>query len=386
MIEKSYTREDSEYKPSIMMVISYPDVRLKKEMESLQKNGYNVKVIMWERGWPFPHDPQIPVKSLKINADPGHIKSLFYFPIWWSFLVIELFRSQWDVIHAVNFDTYLFSLITARMKNKPIIYDIFDFYGDVLPGFLRNIVVTMDKSLLPYSNALILADDSRIKQIGGKIHQNIHTINNSPLEHFFTGTNPDFDENKFVVFVGGKIVEQRSLDMLITVVREIKDIKLIIRGHCGEPEYKQRLLRLGGESENVDIYLDGVAYDEIIKGTLGADLTIALYDPNIPNNKYASPNKLFEAMASKIPIIVNKNTSMADIVKNENCGIVIPYGDEDALKNAILVIKNNPDLKKRLGNNGRIAYENKYNWSIMENRLLEIYHQVLDNEFNAEMG
>ena len=68
----------------------------------------------------------------------------------------------------MNFDTYLFSLLVAKIKNKAIVYDIFDFYGDVLPSFLRNIVVTLDKYLLPYSNALILADDSRIEQIGEK--------------------------------------------------------------------------------------------------------------------------------------------------------------------------------------------------------------------------
>jgi glycosyltransferase involved in cell wall biosynthesis len=380
MNEKSNVNQDTPSKPVIMMVISYPDTRLKKEMESLQKNGYNVRVTMWQRGWPFPHNEEIPVKSLKINAPAGDIKSVLYFPFWWLFLIVELFKSDWDVVHAVNFDTYLFSLIAARLKNKPIIYDIFDFYGDVMPYFLRNIVVTLDKLLLPYSNALILADDSRIDQIGGRIHSNIYTINNSPMEHLFRHNEDDSHGDEFVVFVGGKIAEQRSLDMLISAVSDIEGVKLIIRGHCGEPDYKQRLLRLGEKLDDIDIYLDGVPYEEIIKGTQEADLTIALYDPHIPNNKYASPNKLFEAMASKIPIIVNENTSMADIVKNEKCGMIIPYGDENALKKAISILKDSPTLKTRLGNNGRIAYEKKYNWSIMENRLVDIYSQVLSWE------
>ena len=54
-------------KTSIIMVISYPDNRLKKEMESLKKNGYDVQVVIWERGWPFPHSPDIKVKSFNIN-------------------------------------------------------------------------------------------------------------------------------------------------------------------------------------------------------------------------------------------------------------------------------------------------------------------------------
>lgn len=360
------------------MVISYPDSRLKKEMETLKKNGYEIEVIMWERGWPFPNDQNINIKSLKINARIGlNIKSLLFYPIWWLFLTTWLFRTKWDVVHAVNFDTYLFALLVAKIKKKPIVYDIFDFYGDMMPGLLRNIIVRLDRYLLPFSDVLIIADDSRVEQIGGNIHKNIYTINNSPTKDFFDMKFPNNGNNSLKIFIGGKIIEERCLDMIIYTVSEMKDVDLIIRGHCGEPVFKQQLMQLGQKYENVDIYLGGVPYEEIIKGTMDANLTIALYDPKIPNNKYASPNKLFEAMASGIPIIVNENTSMANIVKKEDCGIVIPYGNEKALKETILSLKENRKLQKSLGYNGRKAYENKYNWTIMEERLLNIYDQVL---------
>lgn len=362
----------------VLMVISYPDPRLKKEMESLIKNGYDVEVIMWERGWPFVNDKNILIKSLKINAPAGDIRAILFFPIWLLFLSIWLFRLKWDVVHAVNFDTYILSLLAAKIKKKPIVYDIFDFYGDMMPGLLRNIIVRLDRFFLPFSDVLILADDSRIEQIGGKIHKNIYTINNSPTDDLFkTKHDSPKDKKSFRIFVGGKIVEERCLDLVISTVSEMDDVELIIRGLCDETGFKQQILQLGQKFENVDLYLDGVPYQEIIKGTMSADLTIALYDPDIPNNKYASPNKLFEAMASEIPIIVNENTSMANIVKNENCGVIIPFRNKEALKESISCLKEDRDLQQKLGNNGRKAYENKYKWTIMEERLINIYNQVL---------
>lgn len=346
-------------------------------MDTLIKNGYEVKVIIWERGWPFTADQKVDVKSLKLNAPVGSIGSAFYFPIWFAFLIFWLFRTKWDVVHAVNFDTYLFSFFAAKIKNKPIIYDIYDFYGDVMPGKLRNVVVSMDKYLLPFSDVLILADDSRVEQIGGDVHKKIFTINNSPTEYYFDKKYYKSSMNAFKVFIGGKIAEQRCLDMIISAASKMKDVELIVRGHCQEADYKNQMIQMSQKFDNVDVYLDGVPYEEIVEGTLSADLTIALYDPNIPNNKYASPNKLFEAMASKIPIIVNEDTSMADIVRKEKCGIIIPYGNEEALIWAISRLKDDPNLKQKLGNNGRKAYENRYNWTIMENRLNSIYHHVL---------
>ncbi|MEN6294476.1 MAG: glycosyltransferase family 4 protein [Methanobacterium sp.] len=368
-------------KSKILMVISYPDTRLRKEIDSLLKCGYEVKVIIWERGWPFTCDKKVDVKGLGLNAPIGRINSLLYFPIWFLYLFFWLFKSEWDVVHAVNFDTYLFSLLAAKIKNKPIIYDIYDFYGDMMPSILRNIIVKADKRLLLFSDVLILADEARVEQIGGSIHKNIFTINNSPEEDNFDKNYRDDNINTFKVFIGGKILKERCLDVVISAIGKIEGAKLSIRGHCDETDYKQQIIQLSQKFDNIDIYLDGVPYEEIVKETLNADLTIALYDPDIPNNKYASPNKLFEAMASKIPIIVNENTSMADIVRKEKCGMVIPYGNEEALIWAVSRLKNDLSLQKRLGDNGRKAYENKYNWTIMENRLNSIYCQVLDGGF-----
>jgi glycosyltransferase involved in cell wall biosynthesis len=368
-------------KSKILMVISYPDTRLRKEIDTLLKCGYEVKVIIWERGWPFTCDKKVDVKGLGLNAPIGRINSLLYFPIWFLYLVFWLFKSEWDVVHAVNFDTYLFSLIAAKIKNKPIIYDIYDFYGDMMPAILRNIIIKVDKRLLPFSDVLILADEARVEQIGGNIHKNIFTINNSPEEYNFDKNYHEDNINTFKVFIGGKILKERCLDVVISAIGKIEGAKLSIRGHCDETGYKQQIMQLSQKFDNIDMYLDGVPYEEIVKGTLNADLTIALYDPDIPNNRYASPNKLFEAMASKIPIIVNENTSMADIVRKEKCGIVIPYGNEEALIWAVSRLKNDLSLQKRLGDNGRKAYENKYNWTIMENRLNSIYSQVLEGGF-----
>ncbi len=132
------------------------------------------------------------------------------------------------------------------------------------------------------------------------------------------------------------------------------------------------------DMKNVNMDLNGVPYDEITKNMLNADLTIALYDPTIPNNKYASPNKLFESMASGIPIIVNDDTPMANIVKDENCGLIVRFENNKALKQAIISIKNDQALQQKLGNNGRKAYTNKYNWAIMEKRLMGIYDRFTE--------
>lgn len=366
---------------TIAMVISYPDMRLKKELDSLKKKGYKITLIIWQRSWPFNLDDDVEVKSLNIDVPVGNVKTLFYFPIWWAFMLYWLVRTRWDAVHSVNFDTFIFSFLIAKMKRKPVVYDIFDYYGDVMESFLRPPVTFLDDLVMRYSDVIIIADNSRINQIAKGLKNHIVTINNTPDEVFFEKVPGNkIQDQGFTIFLGGKITKQRGTDVIISAVRNIEDAKLIIKGFCSEEHYKKELLDMTEGMDNVEMNLEGVPYDEIVQGTMDCDLTLALYDPEFPNNRYASPNKLFEAMASGVPIVVNENTSMADIVRVENCGIVISYNDVEATRNAILTMKNSPGLRSVMGANGRKAFNEKYNWSLMEKRLVNIYDFLLFEE------
>jgi glycosyltransferase involved in cell wall biosynthesis len=54
----------------------------------------------------------------------------------------------------------------------------------------------------------------------------------------------------------------------------------------------------------------------------------------------------------------------------------VPYGDVDAIKEAVQRLKNDPELRQRLGHNGRKAYQNRYSWTIMEGRLIDAYNEL----------
>jgi len=79
-------------------------------------------------------------------------------------------------------------------------------------------------------------------------------------------------------------------------------------------------------------------------------------------------------------MLSSEYTAMVDIVKKENYEIVVPYGDVDAIKHALLTLKNDPDMSKRLWENGRRAYETKYDWGIMEKRLVNEYIILIDEK------
>ena len=162
--------------------------------------------------------------------------------------------------------------------------------------------------------------------------------------------------------------KSRGLEFIIDAVKELAFLKLII---AGNGNHKNIIEREAALNKNIN-YLGRLNYDDVLEMSFQADILFAFYDPKIPNNRYASPNKLFESMMCGKPIIMNSETSASKIVQNENCGITVDYGNVKSIKDALIQLKNT-HIRLELGKNGRKAYETKYSWKIMEKRLLSAY-------------
>jgi len=77
-------------------------------------------------------------------------------------------------------------------------------------------------------------------------------------------------------------------------------------------------------------------------------------------------------MTAGKPLIATAGSEIANIVKEEECGIVIDKPISKKIADAIQIL-NDDSIRQRLGRNGRLAAERKYNWKNAESVLLDAY-------------
>lgn len=354
------------------------DPRLVKELETLESNGYFVQSLFWDRDCVSVNTDRSHTECrLRLKAPYG-IRILFYLPFWWLFEFYWLLRADYDVIHAINFDTIFPAVIISKIRKKRLIYEIYDVYAHMnapIPGFMRRIGLHLEKLMMNYSNSVILVDESRIEEYNGIPNSNVIIIYNSPRDYLIEN-NPGIQKSeKFTIFFAGMLHEGRSLFEVIDAIGPLEDVELIIAGF-GRLEKDIKAI---AESRPSKIKLLGkITHDDVIKLSSSADLLFSLYDPTVPLYKYASSNKLFEAMMLAKPILVSEGTAMENIVKKESCGLVAPCKNVGKIRDAILELKNSTSLRKCFGANGRKAYIEKYSWDLMERRLLNLYSNILN--------
>ncbi|MCW1311534.1 MAG: glycosyltransferase family 4 protein [Candidatus Rehaiarchaeum fermentans] len=359
-----------------------PDPRVEKEAISLSNNGYEVSILCWDRENKFPSVEEKEfgtIYRLQIPAKFGTgIKNITHL-IRWQFGLLKWLcknRKSYYLIHACDFDTVIPALVCKLFFKKRVIYDIFDFYADMLrnvPNTLKKLIRFIDLKLINHVDAVILADESRIIQIKGSQPKRVIVVYNAPRNDFDCKNNISNKSKSLTVGYIGLLQKERGIFEMINVISKHEEWKLVIGGFGSDEEYvKSMCTRL----KNAE-FVGRVPYDETLKIYCGSDVLFATYDPRIPNHRYSSANKLFEAMMLGKPIIVAKNTGMDNLVKKYNLGYVVDYGDEYQLENALSEIYN-WSSEKRLDFAKRVkdVYLKEFSWANMEKRLLNLYGEL----------
>ena len=91
------------------------------------------------------------------------------------------------------------------------------------------------------------------------------------------------------------------------------------------------------------------------------------------------PVKMFEYMAAGIPVIASNIPSWRDIIQGNGCGVCVDPLDPTAIAGAIDYLVMNPETAKRMGENGKKAVMEKYNWPVQATKLTDFY-RVISND------
>ena len=85
-------------------------------------------------------------------------------------------------------------------------------------------------------------------------------------------------------------------------------------------------------------------------------------------------------MSAGIPVIASDFPLWRSIIDAAQCGICVDPLEPQEIADAIDYLVDNPDIATNMGENGRIAVNEKYNWAIEEKKLFKLYDDLLGSE------
>lgn len=361
------------------------DSRLQKEVNSALKFEHDVILLGWNRENISVNGNQLKMidgfvdfELCKIKARYGdgikNIFKLFLFQIWILYKLV-IHRKKYRIIHSCDFDTAIPAFIVAKLFRKKIVYDIYDYYthSHFVPKPIEKIIESGENFIINSSDAVIICNDERREQIIKTHPKKCVVIHNTPDVRWEKQKNRicKSDNSNFKIVYVGILQPGRLLYEIANIITHYPNIELHIGGFGN---LENEFYELSKKYSNVFFY-GRLPYNQVLQLESECDLLFAIYDPTIKNHKFSAPNKVYEAMALKKPIIVCKDTGVDKMVTRHQIGLAINYNAQ-AFIAAVQELMKNPALRDEMGSNGRKAYEMYYRWPIMEERLEDIYSNL----------
>jgi glycosyltransferase involved in cell wall biosynthesis len=312
------------------------------------------------------------------------------------FIVVkEGLREGRIVVHCHDFNTlpvgWLLRFLSGRFR---LVYDSHEnfpaFVLTIAPKIVAAIVKAVERFMLARVDGLIAANDVILQnlqpysKVGGEAIYNtppltVSQFSKQQAETEILRLKDESGEGTFVLLYYGAITQHRGLYQLLDAAslaskNPSSKVAFVIVGDGPLASHLRSEAQERDLTQRVRFY-SHVPFDRAMHTVKAADAVYIGFEPEDLNNYFASPNKLFEAMAMGTPVLASGFGLLGRLVQELGCGVTMKTITGTAILSCIQRLSRKA-VRNKCAANGLYWFRTKYNWEEMEDRLGTVYRHV----------
>jgi glycosyltransferase involved in cell wall biosynthesis len=284
----------------------------------------------------------------------------------------------------------LLGAVVAAAGSRPVIYDVHESYLDILkerdwiPRLMQPLMILAwdwwERRLLRQCAAVVVVTE-RIAQRYYRLHENVAVVANYPdlvgIEHLPRVTG----DGKTCVFAG-LLAQHRGLSETLKALAILKrrglDVPLALAGRIESDAY---FGSFWDEADRLGIrelvsYHGVLSQKDAMMFQQRASIGLVPYLP-IAYCTASLANKLTECMALGLPVVFSNFPNYREVAGSSGAGIAVDPTKPPQIADAIEYLIRNPHIARQMGEAGRRAVRERFNWTVERAKLLALYKNVL---------
>lgn len=378
------------------------DPRVEREARALAAGGYAVRVI-WtdplfsQTGKPTPIDWGEGIEFQSLRERDGRFTRQFPGFLGTAMLDAALVHRPF-AFHGHDLSTALIALVAGRRSGAHVLCDFHEWYSENVSWrplrriytphsrALRRAYRWLERLCFAHASALVtvcrsIADEMSEQFSGGR--RAAHVIRNIPdrarvpsRDYPLLKAQYGLSPERFVLLWQGGVGPSRMIEPVIEALAHAPACTLVIRGPELEtygPGYAAIAARIGASDRL--ILAPPVPSRDVVAAARGADAGVWTLPNLCKNFSYALPNKIFEYLASGLPVLVAAYPEARRLVEEHEVGLVFDPYDPRAIARAINRLIEDPDLRGRLAANtdaALVAMDAAAEWR----KLVDVYDML----------
>jgi len=320
----------------------------------------------------------------RINRQPFQFREAnrFINQVQWASWLTQYSRSQIDVIHCGNIRPAGYAVGWTRMRLS-IPYIVYVNGGDLLrerqkaekSGLKRR----TSREILGTASG-IAATSQWVADLASDVMREAGVTNPPPVAALALGTDPEtFSASRDtgglrskwragdapIILTVARLVPHKGQDVVVRALpelaKEFPDVKYVVVGE-GHDETRLREISIELGVEDRVIFAGALSEDDLPEAY--ATATIYAGPSRVDNeiNVEGFGISFLEASSSGLPVVAGDSGGVRSAVRDGETGVVLPPRDVDAWVATLGDLLRNDARRKLLGDAGRKAVENHYNW------------------------
>ncbi|HBN06657.1 MAG TPA: glycosyl transferase [Bacteroidales bacterium] len=349
-----------------------------KECSSLAREGFDVNLIVSDgfMNETVALDKDSSINIIDIGLEKNRIKKLL-FSTCKAYKIAKDLKA--DVYHFHDPDFLVFAPL-LKNKNNRVYFDSHEDFPalmkqrEYIPNYLRAILYFITRRLEKFttkkiSGVFTATDNIRDKFIGYGV-KFAQTIKNYPILPKSIENKSNSQAENTLCYVGGLIPIRGVREMVVSTYNA--GAKLLLAGPFDSEDYKKEIMSLK-EWQCVEYFgfIPHIKIGELVYSNSNIGFVI-LHDA--PNHRNSIPIKFLEYMSYGLAIIASKDILFCkEVIKEIGCGIIVDPLNTKEIEEAIKTLLNDNALAREMGERGRKASRDIYNWQVEEKKLIETY-------------
>jgi glycosyltransferase involved in cell wall biosynthesis len=325
----------------------------------LEREGYKIEALCWDRGWDERTDSQFPTHYVTVPGGRGGFRNMLVLPLVWLFVVARGYQVAPDIVLCPHILLLPAAAVLSWLTGGVLVYDVQELFltdyanrSDLAGQVLSRLFGGLEAACLRAVDGILTIDtaEDALRKRYARYCENVDTVCNVPEVKPLTERG---DDSSIQVVYIGTIVAHRGVVALADAVTRLST------------------------DATVELRYIGPVRDHLLE----ADIGVAPYQrlPKFEASR-ANARKLFDYMNAELPIIVPDFGGISALVSDLDCGLTVDTTDPGAIATAIDALATDQKKRNRLGTNGRKAIINRYNWERERTTVLEVICEAARNQ------
>lgn len=361
-------------------LIAYLCLQQTKEGQASHAHVHEIIQGLTKLGWSVTlYEPHWPVR----NSASGYVARLLEFGLVQWRLWLSIFKV--DAVYMRQHPCLLPSVLVAKMFRKPVVMENNGPREDLYIAYpfsrrFSYFFGWVTRLLFQLADAAVTVTPELADMLRGETRNGrIHVIPNAANVDVFR---PDAVccrqmPEHYVLFFGA-LTKWHDIPTIVAACMEAdwpKGVDVVIAGDGSQ----RHVVEQAAASCSSIKYAGVIPYREM-PGVIAKSELVLVTGCNFGGRAAwgLSPLKLFEAMASGVPVLVTDLPGQADVVREHRCGLVIPERDPAALAKAVTRLWEDKELRAAMGHRAREAAVTDYSWALRSKATSDILSSLVE--------